>query len=63
MFIHGKAVAKKVVIADMNIVTANRGERIAIMKKAHKATNYVKQQQMMFELFMEDPTSDECKTF
>jgi hypothetical protein len=48
---------------NMDIVIANRREKMAIIAEAHKAKNYVKQQQMMFELFKEDPNSEECKTF
>ena len=61
---HANAFATKVVMDNINIVTiANRREKIAIIAEAHKAKNYVKQQQMMFELFKKDPNSEDYKTF
>ena len=52
-----KAFAKTVVMDNMDIVTSNRGEIIASIEAAATAKNYVKQEQMMFELFMEDRNS------
>ena len=60
---HAKAFATEVVMDKMDIVIANRREKIAIIAKAHKAKNYVKQQQMIFELLKEDPNSEEYTIF
>ena len=41
-------VAKMLDMDNMDIVIANRREKIAIIREAHKAKNYVKQQRTMF---------------